>query len=125
MSELAKKIKEAQDLAEKYRDAPRAGWIKLGSRARENQAIIVQRTEVVRLAESLARARHGSYTRLFEIMALQNYMSQLAEGKPGALMCKTHGKYFLTGWTGGKCPYCEAEKAASDMVNEMLGGGAR
>lgn len=122
MNDLAKKYAEARDLAVKYRDAPRAGWVKPGSRAANNQAIMVPRREVETLAENLASARHTSYVRLYETMALRGYMSQLAQGEPDAVMCGSCYTKFLPGWMGGKCPYCAAAAAATEKVHEILGG---
>lgn len=124
MSDFAEKYHAAEALARKYRDQPRAGWVKPGSRAKSNQAIMVPRAEVERLAFDLASARYSSYARLYEVMALVDYMHQLADGEPDALECEKCHKSFLAGWMGGKCPYCAAEDAADQMVSEMLGGGA-
>lgn len=123
MNDLAKKYKAACDLAAKYRDAPRTGWVKPGSHAANNQAITVPRREVEDLATALASARYGSYARMYEIMALQGYMSQLAEEEPDAVLCDSCHNSFLPGWMGGKCPYCAAEAAATEEVNRVLNGG--
>ena len=122
MSEFAKKYNTACELAMKYRTAPRAGWVKPGSRAADNQAIMVPRKEAEALAMDLASARYGSYARMYEIMALQGYMSQLAEEEPDAIMCDDCHNSFLPGWMGGKCPYCAAEAAAQEEVRRILGG---
>lgn len=122
MNEFAKKYKAAYDLARKYRDAPRTGWVKPGSRAADNQAITVSRREVETLAENLASAYYSSYARLYEVMALQGYMSQLAEDEPDAVMCDKCHNCFLPGWMGGKCPYCAADAAATEEVNRIMGG---
>lgn len=122
MSLFVEKYRAAQALEKKYQEAPRAGWIKPGSRATGNQAIMVQRTEVIQLAMALAGSVYNNFTRLYEVMNLQGYMSQLAEDEPDAIVChKCHNNY-LPGWMNGKCPYCEAEAAATSMVDEMLGG---
>jgi hypothetical protein len=123
VSEFAKKYQEARAMAEKFETAPRTGWVKPGSRARDNQAITVCRTEAVKLANDLAYARYSSYSRLYENMALRNYMSQLAESEPGAVECKKCRAFYLVGWMGGKCPYCAAEDAATEEVQKMLKGG--
>lgn len=123
MSELRKKYQEAIEAAVRYRDAPRAGWVKPGNKKRENQTIEVPRVEAERLAADLASARYASYFRLYENMALQNYMDQLAEGEPDAELCPKCKHNFLPGWMGGKCPYCAAESAAQETVDELLGEG--
>jgi rubrerythrin len=123
VSELAKKYQEARTMAEKFETAPRTGWVKPGSRARDNQAITVCRTEAVKLANDLASARYSSYFRLYENLALRNYMSQLAESEPGAVECEKCRTFFLTEWMDGKCPYCAAEDAATEEVHRMLEGG--
>ena len=98
MNELKAKYQEAIEAGERYRDAPRKGWVKPAS------------------------ARFGSYCRLYEKMALTNYMEQLAEDEPDAVMCPKCYHKFLPGWMGGKCPYCAAEDAAQEKVEELLGG---
>lgn len=123
MNELKAKYQEAIEAEERYRDAPRKGWVKPGSRSRENQTIEVPRKEAERLAADLASARFGSYCRLYENMALVNYMEQLAEDEPDAVACPKCYHKFLPGWMGGKCPYCAAEDAAQEKVEELLGGG--
>lgn len=122
MSMFTEKYNAARAMENKYRDAPRAGWLEKGSRARSNQAIMISRTEVMKLAADLASATYANYSRLYEVMNLQGYMSQLAEGEPDAVVCVRCHNNYLMGWMGGKCPYCEAEEAASRKVEEILGG---
>lgn len=120
---FAEKYNAARAMEDKCRDAPRAGWIEKGSRARNNQAIILPRTEAVKLAADLASATYANFSRLYEVLNLQGYMSQLAEGEPDAVVCEKCHNHYLLGWMGGKCPYCEAEEAARRKVDEILGGG--
>uniref|UniRef100_A0AAU8B7A5 Uncharacterized protein n=1 Tax=Dulem virus 34 TaxID=3145752 RepID=A0AAU8B7A5_9CAUD len=120
---FAEKYNAARAMENKYRDAPRAGWIEKGSRARSNQAITLPRTEAMKLAADLASATYANFFRLYEVLNLQGYMSRLAEGEPGAVICERCHNNYLLGWMGGKCPYCEAEEAASRKVKEILGGG--
>ena len=122
MSELAEKYNKAIKLAKKYRDMPRTGWVKKGSRAMANQTIEVPRMEVERLADDLATARYISYARLYEIMALRNYMAQLAEGELDVETCPQCHHIFLPGWMNGQCPYCAATAAAKKVTMEMLEG---
>ncbi len=122
MSLFVEKYFTAQALEKKYREAPRAGWVKPGSRTSGNQTIMVQRTEVVQVAMDLASGIYKNFVRLYETMNLQGYMSQLAEDEPDAVVCNRCHNHFLPGWMDGKCPYCEAEAAARRMVDEMLGG---
>ena len=46
-------------------------------------------------------------------------MVQLATGEHDAMTCQECGKVFRAGWMGGKCPYCEAERAAANYVGEL------
>lgn len=50
---------EAHEQGKKYTLAPRAGWIEQGKRTKDNQAILVRRTEVIRLADDLAQALYS------------------------------------------------------------------
>lgn len=123
MSIFADKYTVARAMSDKYRDAPRAGWMEPGSKARKNQAIMVQREEALRLADNMASAIYGNCHRVYEIMALRNFMSQLAEGEPDAEVCPKCHHHFLPGWMDGKCPLCAAEQAATAQTENVLGGG--
>lgn len=112
----------AKMLENKYRDAPRAGWVEKGSRAKSNQAIMVPRAEVIQLAECLSSATYNKLCRLYEILNLQHYMSELAEGESDTTTCTKCHNYYRMGWLTGNCPYCEAEQAAIRFVDELLGG---
>lgn len=120
MSLFSQKYSEAMAYAKKYSELPRAGWVEKGSRAKINQAIMVPRVEAVKLAEALASATHGNFSRLYEIMALKSYMSKLAAGNSSAMTCKRCFGTYLPEWMDGKCLYCEAESEARRNVEEAL-----
>ena len=125
MSDLAEKYNAAIKLGKKYRDLPRAGWAKKGSRAMANQTIEVPRVEAERLADDLATSKYVSYVGLYETMTLRKYMAQLAEGKPDAETCPKCHYAFLPGWMNGRCPYCAATEAAKKETTEMLEGAGK
>ena len=56
MKRFPETYQEAHEQAKKYTFAPRAGWIEQGKRTKDNQAILVRRTEVIRLAVSAVRS---------------------------------------------------------------------
>lgn len=118
---FAKKYRAAYLAERKYQNAPRKGWADpRGRKTAENQTIEVPRIEAVKLASGLGSALYGNYSRLYENMALRNYMHQIADGEPGAVTCETCHFCFLPGWMDGKCPYCAAAEAASEQVQELL-----
>lgn len=124
MSELRDKYQEALKLERKYRDAPRAGWAEKGNRKKENEAILVRRSEVANLAQSLAGARHASYARLYQDIALKNLLGKYAVQKMGeAPYCKKCHQNYLPEWAEGRCPYCAAEEDAKELIDELLKGG--
>lgn len=119
MKDFAEAYKEARAKVWEYMDAKRAGWAEPGRRTRENHAILVPRREAVAMAEDLAQAVFAKEVYLTEIMNLRAYMVQLATGEHDAMTCQECGKVFRAGWMGGKCPYCEAERAAANYVGEL------
>lgn len=120
MSEFRDKYRAAMDAYKRYRDAPQKGWAVPGSRSSANQTIEVPRKEAQQLADNLASAWYIAYSKLYEVMALANYIAQLAEDEPDAAVCpKCHRKY-RSGWMDGKCPYCAAQAAATEKVDEEL-----
>lgn len=120
MNILEKEYIEARDLEDKFRSAPRAGWVVKGRRDRSNQAIMVPREEAVKVCAELSRSIYCDLFRLYENVALRSYMSQLAEDEPDAEMCSKCRNFFLPVGKNGKCPYCEAESTARAAVDEIL-----
>ena len=53
------------------------------------------------------------------VLNLQGYMVQLATGEHDAVKCQECGHVFRAGWMEGRCPYCEAQKAATRYVESM------
>ena len=94
MNILEKEYIEARDLEDKFRFAPRAGWVVKGSRDRSNQAIMVPREEAVKVCAELSRSIYCDLFRLYENVALRSYMSQLAEDEPDAEMCSKCRNFF-------------------------------
>lgn len=122
MNEFAKKFRKAYEAEYRYRDAPRRGWADpKGRKTADNQTIEVPREEAVNLAAGLASALYNSYHRLYEILALENYMDQIAEDEPDAMVCPTCFFHYLPGWVGGNCPYCAAAVAAVEKMRELMG----
>lgn len=124
MNEFVEKYGAACSAEMRYRNAPRRGWADPEVRkTKDNQTIEVPRKEAVELARSLASAMYGNWTRLYENLALRNYMDQIAEEEPGAVECpKCHCRY-LPGWMGGQCPYCAAAESAAEKVQSLLEEG--
>ena len=123
MSELRDKYQNALKFERKYRDAPRAGWVEKGSRKKENEAILVRRSEVANLAMSLASAQYSSYSRLYETIALQNILGKYAVQRAGnAPYCQVCHQHFLPEWAEGRCPYCAAGEVAKRQIDELLRG---
>ena len=122
MSDFVKKYNAATSLAMKFRMAPRAGWVKPGSRAKDNHAILIPRKEAVKLAEELASRMYNGYIWMYEVLNLRNYMSQLAEGEDDAETCEVCENTYRRSWMDGKCPCCAAGDAAAEYVREMLRG---
>lgn len=110
------KLDAAFALKMKFNGLPRAGWSVAGSRAKTNHMILVSREEVKQLADDLYAALHGQYTFMYEAGNLRGYMEQIAEGEHDAMRCKKCFHTYREGWMNGKCPYCEAEEAASSML---------
>ncbi|MDD3029807.1 MAG: hypothetical protein PHS57_05965 [Alphaproteobacteria bacterium] len=111
------KLDAAFALKMKFNGLPRAGWVVAGSRARTNHTILVSREEVKQLADDLYAALHGQHTFMYEAGNLRGYLEQIAEGEHGAMRCKRCFRTYREGWMNGKCPYCEAEKAAASMLS--------
>lgn len=114
---------DAHKLEKKYTLAPRAGWVEPGKRTKDNQAILVRRTEVIRLADDLAQACCNQELFLQELMALEHFVEQLARGEADSKMCPKCHNVYRTGWMEGKCPYCEATEAARRRWKEKMDGG--
>lgn len=120
-SEFAKRYRAAYMAGLRYRDAQRRGWVDpKGRKTADNQTIEIPRREAMSLADGLCSALYGNYSRLYENMALRNYMHQIADGEPGAVTCKTCHFCFLSDWMNGECLYCAASEAAREQVQELL-----
>ena len=117
---FAEAYRRANSLMWKYRDAKRAGWVRPGSRARENHGIMVPRKEAVDLAEQLASALFAKECYLTEIMNLRGCLEQLAKGEHDSQVCPECGETYRVGWLDGQCPYCAAAEGAKAYVAEEL-----
>lgn len=114
---------EAHEQGKKYTLAPRAGWIEQGKRTKDNQAILVRRTEVIRLADDLAQALYSGKIFLQQFFELRSIMEKMAEGEADSKRCSKCHRLFRTGWMEGRCPYCEAEGMAKNIMKEKMDGG--
>lgn len=123
MKQLMERYNEAQEKANQYARAPRAGWMEAGRRTKDNQAILVRRREVTQLADDLAQALYGQEIFLREFFELRAMMEQLAQGTADSKRCPRCHRLFRTGWMEGKCPYCQAAEEAGRIVAEKIKGG--
>lgn len=119
MKDFMEAYKEAQIKAWEYLGAKRAGWVEPGNRTRENHAILVPRKEAVDMADNLAQAVFAKEVYLTWALSLQGFLAQLAAGEHDAATCPECKRAYRTGWLAGKCPYCEAEHAATRYVESM------
>lgn len=122
MSDFVKKYNAATSLAMKFRMAPRAEWVKPGSRAKDNHAILIPRKEAVKMADELASWMYNGYVWMYESLNLREYLSQLADGEDDAEICEVCGNTYRRGRIEGRCPCCAAGDAAAEHVREMLRG---
>lgn len=123
MKRFSETYQEAHEQGKRYTLAPRAGWIEQGKRTKDNQAILVRRTEVIRLADDLAQALYSGKIFLQQFFELRSTMEQLAQGMADSKRCPKCHNIYRTGWMEGKCPYCEAGEAARRRVKEKMDGG--
>ena len=119
MKDFAAQYRTARKLGRQYMDAKRAGWAEPGKRTRDNHAILVPRREAVAMADELAKAIYAKEVYITWAMNLRGFMVQLATGEHDTVTCRECGGVFRAGWMNGKCPYCEAERAASRYVDGM------
>ena len=119
MKDFAEAYKAASAKAREYQGAKRAGWAEPGKRTRENHAILIPRWEAVDMADNLATAIYAKEVYITWAMNLRGFMVQLATGEHDAVTCRECGGMFRAGWMNGKCPYCEAEQAATRHVDGM------
>lgn len=122
MKRFPETYQEAHEHVKKYTLAPRAGWIEQGKRTKDNQAILVRRTEVIRLADDLAQALYSGKIFLQQFFELRSIMEKMAEGEADSKRCSKCHRLFRTGWMEGRCPYCEATKAAEQIMVEKRNG---
>lgn len=121
MDSFAKRYWRAYRAEQAYREAPRRGWVDpKGRKTADNQTIEVPRKEVEQLAADLCSALYSSWYRLYENLALKNYMDQIAKDGLDSVECGECHFRYLPGWMDGKCPYCAADLAAHDEVNKRL-----
>ena len=123
MKRFPETYNDAYEKSKKYTLAPRAGWVEPGKKTKDNQAILVRRTEVIRLADDLAQALYGENIFLQQFFELCSTMEQLAQGMADSKRCSKCHNVYRTGWMEGKCPYCEAGEAARRRVKEKMDGG--
>lgn len=119
MRDFTEAYKQARAKAREYTGAKRAGWAEPGKRARDNHAILVPRREAVAMADELATTMYAKEVYLTWVLNLQGYMVQLATGEHDAVKCQECGHVFRAGWMEGRCPYCEAQQAATRYVKNM------
>lgn len=114
---VRKKLDAAFELMRKYRTLPRVGWAVEGSRAKTNHLIAVPREEVKQLANDLYNAISAENTFFYEAANLRHFLEQLAADEFDAVQCEKCFCTYRKGWMDGKCPYCEAAKAAASMLS--------
>lgn len=103
----------------KFRTAPRSGWVEPGSRARANQAITVPRKDAEEAANQMMAAIYSGFSWLYEGMALKSFLGGLAKGADDAVTCpKCHDTYRVS-WGVG-CPYCKARHTAQEQIDYEL-----
>lgn len=119
MKDFAEAYKAARAKAWKYQRAKRAGWAEPGKRTQENHAILIPRREAVDMADNLTTAIYAKEVCITWAMNLRGFMVQLATGEHDTMTCRERGGVFRAGWMNGKCPYCEAEQAATRYVDGM------
>lgn len=71
MKSFKEQYQDALALEEKYRSAPRSGWVEKGSRKKANQAICVGRMEVKELARDLSSALYGEHHIMKELSGIE------------------------------------------------------
>ncbi|MBM6724335.1 DUF4406 domain-containing protein [Pseudoflavonifractor phocaeensis] len=71
------------------------------------------------MADELATAMYAKEVYLTWVLNLQGYMVQLATGEHDTVKCQECGHVFRAGWMEGRCPYCEAQQAATRYVENM------
>ena len=121
MKRFKEKYQDALALGEKYRNAPRSGWVEKGSRKKSNQAICVSRMEVEKLAMDLCSALYGDYHLMKELLTLERFLDVYAQNQANSLTCEKCFQSYLPDWLNGTCPYCAAEAEATEDIREILG----
>ena len=112
--------KLSQELREQYQMAPRAGWDQPGKRGKNNHTILVNRAQVLDMADRLTSMSHSTSVYAFERLNLINVLEQLAEGEHDAVICPDCGRTYQTGWMNGQCVYCQCRKGAAAFVQTLL-----
>ena len=121
MKRFKEKYQDALALGEKYRSAPRSGWVEKGSRKKANQAICVGRMEVEELARDLCSALYGEHHIMKELITLEQFLDVYAQNQKGSLTCEKCFRSYLPDWLNGTCPYCAAAEEATEDMRETLG----
>ena len=121
MKSFKEQYQDALALEEKYRSAPRSGWVEKGSRKKANQAICVGRMEAEELARDLSSALYGENHIMKELITLEQFLDVYAQNQKGSLTCEKCFRSYLPDWLNGTCPYCAAAEEATEDMRETLG----
>lgn len=103
----------------KYLLAKRSGWTEPGKRNKDNQAILVNRREVLSVMSELDSASWWMYQAFF----YEDMLKKLAEDEHDTIECPKCHKEYREGWFDGKCPYCEVENPYLIAHGYKSGGG--
>lgn len=120
MHDFLTEYKKAGRIKLGFVNAKRAGWDGSGKKKRENETILVPRSEAVSLAEKLRSAMYARELYLDAMFGLKDTMGQLAIGEEGAVDCPKCGMTYRERWMGGRCPYCEAMSDAEAVMEQRL-----
>ena len=112
IDDYRKRYENAVRLEKQYRDAPRTGWTRPGSRKRDNQAIQVNREEVKELARDCSSHLYMAWNNFIRIHALERYMTSLAADAPNRASCGDCGMIYIPVPSAEGCPFCAARREA-------------
>ena len=112
IDDYRKRYENAMRLEDKYRDAPRTGWTRPGSRTHENQAIQVNREEVKELARDCSSHLYMAWNNFIRIHALKRYIISLATDAPNRTACGDCGLLYIPAQGVDGCPFCAAQREA-------------
>lgn len=119
MKDFAEAYKAASAKAREYQGAKGPDGQSRGNGRGKITRSLIPRWEAVDMADNLATAIYAKEVYITWAMNLRGFMVQLATGEHDAVTCRECGGMFRAGWMNGKCPYCEAEQAATRYVDGM------